>query len=109
MLLARVETEVPAAEAQCCCCQGDDAPTWYRLTIIDFKVPDLLRASRKRFAQQQVYLLDVSKTGREFTEVVSKRGGDYALIHGQRTKFITDSLLTDEVCAAALFRFNLTV
>jgi hypothetical protein len=34
--------------------------------------------------------------------VVSKRGGDYALIHGQRTKFITDSLLTDEVCAAAL-------
>ncbi|ELR12325.1 uncharacterized protein ACA1_373920 [Acanthamoeba castellanii str. Neff] len=66
------ETEVPAAEAQCCCCQGDDAPTWYRLAIIDFK------------------------TGREFTEVVSKRGGDYALIHGQRTKFITDSLLTDE-------------
>ena len=51
MQLARVETEVPAAEAQCCCCQGDDAPTWYRLTIIDFKVPDLLRAPRKRFAQ----------------------------------------------------------
>jgi hypothetical protein len=33
-----VETEVPASDAQCCCCQGDDAPTWYRLTIIDFKV-----------------------------------------------------------------------
>jgi hypothetical protein len=108
MHLARVETEVPAAEAQCCCCQGDDAPTWYRLTIIDFKVPYLLRS--KRFAQHTAtYLPDVSKTGREFTEVVSKRGGDYALIHGQRTKFITDSLLTDEVCAAALFRFNSTV
>jgi hypothetical protein len=29
--------------------------------------------------------------------VVSKRGGDYALVHGQHIKFITDSLLTDEV------------
>ncbi len=67
MHLARVETEVPAAEAQCCCCQGDDAPTWYRLTIIDFKVPDLLRApllaQAIRTAQQRTYSMSRRRGG----------------------------------------------
>lgn len=39
-----------------------------------------------------------AQTEKEFTEVLSKRGGDYADLHGQHIKFITESILTDKVC-----------
>ena len=48
--------------------------------------------------------LRLVKTKREFAEVVSKRGGDYALVHGQHVKFVTDSLMADDEAVAFVRR-----
>jgi hypothetical protein len=70
--LMAIETEHPHADAHCCCCQGDDKPTWYKLTILNFE------------------------TGKEFVELVSKKGGDYARVLGDHFEFTTNDLRTDE-------------
>jgi len=56
-----------------CCCQADDPPLWFKMTIIDFKGK------------------------REVTHIVEKKGGDYVILSSPQISFVTNDLKTDDL------------
>eukprot|EP00026_Physarum_polycephalum_P014317 Phypoly_transcript_14816.p1 GENE.Phypoly_transcript_14816~~Phypoly_transcript_14816.p1 ORF type:complete len:284 (+),score=68.05 Phypoly_transcript_14816:85-936(+) len=65
-----------------CCCQADDPPLWFKMTIIDYQ--------------------DKKETQR----VIEKTGGDYLILSSPNISFVTENLKTGQQAEEHMRKYN---